>query len=86
MDPRAYWNSYVTLAGGPARVAERLRIPYPTIAAVTNGQRGIGRNLALRMKEADESLDPSILLWVRKSKNNNTDDAQSAAFNAETND
>lgn len=64
MTPRQYWNSYVKKLGRPARVAEHLGIPFPTIAAVCNGRRGIGRSLATRMAAADPSLDESVLVWV----------------------
>lgn len=68
MDPRLYWQQYVTRTGGASAVAAKLDIPYPTIAAVCNGQRGIGLRLATRMAAADASLDPSVLVWVRPSK------------------
>lgn len=65
MTPRAYWQNYVEQHGGPVGAAERLCIPYPTIASVCNGRRGIGRRLAERMGAADPSLDVSVLVWVR---------------------
>lgn len=64
MDARAYWNSYVERNDGPTAVAARLGIPYPTIAAVCNGSRGIGRSLASRMAKADPMLDSRVLVWV----------------------
>jgi len=64
MTPREYWNSYVELHGGAASVSKRLGIPYPTIASICNGSRGIGRVTARRMVEADPMLDSSMLLWV----------------------
>ena len=68
MDARTYWNTYVDDNGGPAKVAAKLAIPYSTIAGVCNGTRGIGRDLAARMHRADQSLDASVLLWVRPIK------------------
>lgn len=65
MTPREYFAHYVEQNGGPTRVAERLGIPFPTIAAVCNGQRGIGRRLAERMAQADPLLDPKTLVWVK---------------------
>lgn len=64
MNARAYWNQYVELNGGPVGVAEKLRIPYSTIAGICNGSRGIGRATAKRMATADPTLDPAKLVWV----------------------
>jgi hypothetical protein len=68
MEARDYWNAYVSRHGGPARVADRLSLPFPTIAAVCNGSRGIGKRLAERMAEADPELDRNSLIWVRPAK------------------
>jgi hypothetical protein len=68
MTPRTYWQNYVDSHGGPTGVAERLGIPYTTIASITNGWRGIGRKLALRMVAADPSLDPAVLAFVAATK------------------
>jgi plasmid maintenance system antidote protein VapI len=68
MDPRAYWAHYVDVNGGPARVSERLGIPFSTIAAVSNGTRGIGKDLAQRLHQADPMLDPKTLVWVTRNK------------------
>lgn len=65
MTPRTYWQNYVKQHGGPVGTAERLDIPYPTIASICNGRRGIGHRLAARMAEADSSLDAATLVWVR---------------------
>jgi len=64
MNARTYWNQYVQKNGGAASVATKLGIPYPTIACICNGSRGIGRVTAQRMANADSSLDKSILIWV----------------------
>jgi hypothetical protein len=66
MNARDYWNGYVEKHGGPVQTAARLRLPYSSIACICNGTRGIGRDLAKRMAEADSTLDPSILIWVTK--------------------
>ena len=68
MTPRDYWNHYVEQKGGPAGVAKFLDLPYPTIAAVCNGSRGIGRRLAARMHAADPLLDRDQLVWVTADK------------------
>ena len=68
MDARTYWNHYVDKHGGPSGVARTLGIPYSTIAGLCNGSRGCGRDLALRMAEADPLLDPSQLIFLRASK------------------
>lgn len=65
MDPRLYWKTYVKRHGGVPATAKHLGLPYSTVASVTNGTRGIGRDLALRMAEADPLLDPSVLFYVR---------------------
>ena len=68
MEPRDYWSNYVERHGGPTSVAARLDIPYSTIACICNGSRGIGRELARRMADADPELDASVLLWVAPAK------------------
>lgn len=68
MTPREYWAHYVQVHGGPSKVAVRLGIPFPTIAAVTNGTRGIGKELARRLHQADPMLDPKVLVWVTPDK------------------
>lgn len=81
MSPRDYWRSYVNDNGGMAPVADRLGLPYSTIAAVTSGHRGIGHKLAGRMVKADPSLDVTILIWVRplKSMQGSLDQADQAS-------
>ncbi len=64
MDSRTYWNSYVEANDGPTGVSAKLGIPYSTIAGICNGSRGIGRELAKRMAEADSELDAGRLVWV----------------------
>lgn len=64
MDARPYWNTYTEANGGPVGVAAKLGIPYSTIAGICNGSRGIGRELATRMADADPELDAKILVWV----------------------
>lgn len=68
MEARTYWNTYVDQHGGAPRIAERLGIPYSTIASICNGSRGIGHDLAERMVAADPLLDKSRLVWVRPVK------------------
>lgn len=66
MDPRTYLKHYADQHGGTvAAVATRLGIPYQTLAAVYNGNRGIGHKLARRMAAADPLLDANVLIWVR---------------------
>lgn len=68
MNPRTYWNTYVERHGGVSATAERLGLPYSTLAGICNGSRGIGRDLAIRMRQADPLLDPSVLIWIRPTK------------------
>jgi len=73
MDARTYWNQYVQENGGAVGVATKLGIPYPTIACICNGSRGIGRATARRMANADSSLDKSILIWVTPMESRTSD-------------
>lgn len=68
MDARTYWNHYVKSHGGVSGTAAHLGLPYSTVAGISNGSRGVGRRLALRMKEADPLLDPSLLFYLRPTK------------------
>lgn len=68
MDARTYWDTYVERQGGPAAVSRRTGIPYQTIASVCNGNRGIGRALARRLKQADPLLDENVLVWIQAEK------------------
>jgi len=74
MNPRQYWQDYVDRHGGPSGAATRLGLPYSTVAAITNGTRGIGRDLARRMQRADPSIDAHVLVWVEPGR---LDDASS---------
>lgn len=65
MSPRTYWQNYIDKHGSLGVVAQRLGVPYSTVAAVSNGYRGIGHKLAQRMADADPTLDASVLVWVR---------------------
>ena len=73
MDARNYWQEYVDRAGGMKAVAEKLATPYPTIASITNGHRGIGQRLVARFVSRDPLLDPNKLIWVRAEKVVQTD-------------
>lgn len=66
MDPRDYFLAYIENCGGRTQASRRLGIPYATIAAVCNGTRGIGKELAARMAQGSGGLlDPNRLIWVR---------------------
>lgn len=69
--PRDYWNHYVEQNGGPTKVAAKLGIPYSTIAAVSNGSRGIGRRLAIRIATSDPILDAGKLALVHANPTSN---------------
>lgn len=64
MTPREYWNQYSDQNGGAVGVSKKLGIPYSTIAGVCNGSRGVGRDLAKRMADADPTLDMKVLVWI----------------------
>ena len=66
MDARTYFLTYVERVGGRKAAAERLSVPYVTIASVCNGHRGIGKRLAERMQIASGGdLDASRLIWIK---------------------
>lgn len=67
-DPRTYWDAYVKRAGGLPALAEASGIPYSTLAGVSNGLRGIGRELATRLAEFDPLLDKGLLLQVEPAR------------------
>ena len=68
MTPREYWDHYVERRGGLRKLADESGIPYPTLACVSNGSRGIGRKLADRLGSFDPLLDQSQLIWVTATK------------------
>lgn len=65
---RTYWDRYVKSKGGVAGVVAKTKLPYSTIAGITNGHRGIGRDTAERLAKADRSLDIGKLLRVTPTK------------------
>lgn len=65
MTARDYLNAYIDQHGGTAATAARLGVPYPTLAAIRNGTRGISPRMAQRMVTADPLLDANRLVWVR---------------------
>lgn len=64
MTPREYWSLYVKENGGAKGVSAKLDLPYSTVAGICNGSRGIGRDVARRMKKKDPLLDESLLVLV----------------------
>lgn len=66
MDGRKHLLAYVELNDGIPQAAARLGLPYSTMAAICNGTRGIGKNLAQRMQTASGgALQADRLIWVR---------------------
>ena len=68
MSERDYLNAYIERNGGVAATAARLGMPYPTLAAIKNGTRGISPKTAQKMAAADPLLDASRLVWIRQTK------------------
>lgn len=64
MTPREYFAHYVESKDGAVALSEATGIPYSTIAGVLNGQRGIGKALARRLKAHDPLVDEKQLVWV----------------------
>lgn len=65
MTPRDYLHAYITSKGGLAATAAHLRMPYSTLAAISNGTRGVSPKTAKRMADADPLLDSNRLVWIR---------------------
>ena len=58
--------AFVDRCGGAPQAAKRLGIPYPTLASVLNGSRGVGKNLAARIESGSKGkLKASKLIWIR---------------------
>ena len=69
MDEREYLRSYLETLGTVPKAAERLGIPYPTLAGVLSGYKGVGRNLAERLEAASNHyLDANRLIWIRATR------------------
>ena len=68
MTPREYLTEYVERNGGLGATAKRLRLPYPTLASIVNGHRGVSAKMAQRMVSADPLLDANKLIWIRAEK------------------
>lgn len=68
MTPRDYLNAYIDRHGGVPATASHLGMPYPTLAAIQNGTRGISPKTAQKMAKADPLLDANKLVWIRPTK------------------
>lgn len=65
MTPRDYLRAYIDRHGGVPATAERLGMPYSSLAAISNGTRGVSPKTAKRMASADPLLDANRLVWIR---------------------
>ena len=68
MDERPYFLAYIEQCGGVPQTAARLGIPYPSIAGIKNGYRGISKATADKMVAADPLLDWNRLIRVRPTR------------------
>lgn len=68
LSPRDYWDAYVERCGGLPALAEASGIGYSTLAGVSNGFRGIGRDLANRLVDFDPLLDKGVLLQIEPTR------------------
>jgi hypothetical protein len=69
MDEREYLRAYLSTLGSVPQAAEKLGIPYPTLAGVLSGYKGVGRNLAERLQLASNNfLDANRLVWIRPTR------------------
>jgi plasmid maintenance system antidote protein VapI len=67
MEPRDYFLGLVEKAGGLPAAAVAWGIPYPTLAAIANGGRGISKAMAERIANSSHA-EASRLVWVRATK------------------
>lgn len=66
MDARKHLADYVDEIGGKPAAAKALGVPYSTIAAICNGTRGVGKDLAKRMADSSAGrLRAEILIWIK---------------------
>lgn len=66
MDPREPLLRYVETCEGRPQASEKLGIPYSTLAAICNGTRGVGKDLAQRIEERSGGvLKAEQLIWIR---------------------
>lgn len=73
MNGRDYINKYVDKYGGLRATSKKLGVPYPSLAAIINGTRGIGKNMALRLEKGSRGeLDPKNLVWIKQTKRKKT--------------
>lgn len=69
MNGREYINDYVERNGGVGPTAKRLGIPYPSLASIINGYRGVSKNMATRMAKGSRGeLKPELLVWIKQTK------------------
>jgi len=69
MDPRKHLRDYVEELGGRPAAADALGIPYSTMAAICNGTRGVGKELAQRMADASGGrLRAELLIWIEPNR------------------
>jgi plasmid maintenance system antidote protein VapI len=72
MDERPYLKALVKQAGGIKAAAEKWGLPYPTLASLMNGYRGISPKMAQRIAAADPMADAKRLVWVRPTQSENS--------------
>lgn len=66
MDPREPLIAFINTFEGRPQAAEKLGIPYSTLAAICNGTRGVGKDLAQRLEErSGGALKAEQLIWIR---------------------
>lgn len=79
MDPRSPLLQYIDACGGKPQAAKVLDLPYSTLAAICNGTRGVGKDLARRLEEASGGqLNAQQLVWIRPAREAGTRAAPAA--------
>lgn len=66
MDPREQLRIYVQGIGGCPAASKKMGIPYSTLAAILNGTRGVGRNMACKLEISSAGrLAADRMIWIK---------------------
>ena len=69
MDGRQHLEAAIAKHGGMTPASKAWGIPYPSLAAVVRGWRGVSRKQAAKWAaQAGGDLDASLLVWIRATR------------------